>query len=224
VVPNEDVDKAVERMAEQYRKSEPVTRTAKSGDILVADVVGRIGDDEIPGSRAEGRQIELGSESLLPGFTDQLAGVKAEQQRNVKVTFPADYGNADFAGKEAMFDVAVKEVRERQPAVIDDALAQEVGLENLAELRQEMRDRMGRDYAAVTRQRLKRLLLDKLAARYDFPVPPGMVEIEFNNIWQQHETEKAYAASQATPDDAAEGEAPASPIHPGGDDEKLRAE
>jgi trigger factor len=83
---------------------------------------------------------------------------------------------------------------------------------------------MGRDYAAVTRQRLKRLLLDKLAARYDFPVPPGMVEIEFNNIWQQHETEKAYAASQAAPGDAAEGEAPAPPIPPEEDDEKLRAE
>jgi trigger factor len=223
-VPNEDVDKAVERMAEQYRKSEPVTRAAKSGDILVADIVGRIGDEEIPGSRAQGRQIELGSESLLPGFTDQLTGVKVEQQRDVKVTFPADYGNADFAGKEAMFDVAVKEVRERQPAVIDDALAQEAGLENLAELRQEMRDRMGRDYAAVTRQRLKRLLLDKLAARYDFPVPPGMVEVEFNNIWQQHEAEKAYAASQAAPGEATPGKTLATPILPSEDDEKLRAE
>jgi trigger factor len=223
-VPDEDVDKAVERMAEQYRKSEPVTRTAKSGDILVADVVGRIGEEEIPGSRAEGRQIELGAESLLPGFTDQLTGVKAEQQRNVKVLFPTDYGNADFAGKEAVFDVAVKEVRERQPAVIDDTLAQEVGLENLGELRQEMRDRMGREYAAVTRQRLKRLLLDKLAARYDFPVPPGMVEIEFNNIWQQHEAEKAYAAAQAMPGDTPTGETPAAPIPLSEDDVKARDE
>jgi trigger factor len=83
---------------------------------------------------------------------------------------------------------------------------------------------MGHDYAVVTRQRLKRLLLDKLAARYDFPVPPGMVEIEFNSIWQQHEAEKAYAASNTPPGDAAEAEAPAAPIPPAGDDEKLRTE
>ena len=95
-----------------------------------------------------------------------------------------------------MFDITVKEVRERQPAVIDDKLAEEVGLENLGELKQEVRDRIARDYSVVTRQRLKRLLLDKLAAQYDFPVPPGMVEIEFNNIWQQHEAEKGYACGE----------------------------
>src|SRR5580704_15986513 len=206
-IPDDDVDSAVARMAEQFRKSEPVTRAAQSGDILVADVVGKVGDQELPGTKAESRQIELGAEGLLPGFSEQLTGVKAEEQRVVKITLPENYGNPDFAGKEAEFEIAVKEVRERQPAVIDDKLAEEVGLENLAELRQEMRDRIARDYSVVTRQRLKRVLLDKLAAQYDFAVPPGMVEIEFNNIWQQHEAEKAYAANQTA--GAAASEAPA---------------
>src|SRR5579863_981521 len=218
-IPDADVDQAVARMAEQFRKSEPVTRAAKSGDILVADVDGKVGDQEIPGTKAEGRNIELGAEGLLPGFSDQLEKVKAGQSRTVKVTLPENYGNPDFAGKEAVFDVSVKEVRERQPAVIDDKLAEEVGLENLAELKQEVRDRIARDYSVVTRQRLKRLLLDKLAAQYDFPVPPGMVEIEFNNIWQQHEAEKAYAAQNAG---AAEGEAEPTPSAE--DDEKLKSE
>ncbi len=84
----------------------------------------------------------------------------------------------------------MKEVRERLPAAIDDELAAAVGLENLAELRQEVRQRMERDYATASRQRLKRALLDKLAERYDFPVPPGMVEMEFDNIWAQHQAEK----------------------------------
>jgi trigger factor len=221
-IPDDDVDSAVARMAEQFRKSEPVTRAAKSGDILLADVVGKVGDQELPGTKAEGRQIELGAEGLLPGFTEQLTGVKAEEQRVVKVTLPENYGNPDFAGKEAEFAIVVKEVRERQPAVIDDKLAEEVGLENLAELRQEMRDRISRDYSALTRQRLKRQLLDKLAAQYNFPVPPGMVEIEFNNIWQQHEAEKAYAVQSAT----AGGETPAeaAPTAPAEDDEKLKAQ
>ncbi len=235
-IPDADVDTAVERIAEQYRKSEPVKRGAKSGDLLTADVVGKVGDQEIPGTKAEGRTIELGAEGLLPGFTDQLTGVKAEQQRAVKVTLPENYGNPEFAGKEAVFEVAVKEVRERQKAVIDDALAKEIGLENLAELRQEVRDRIGRDYSMVTRQRLKRGLLDALAEKYEFPVPPGMVEIEFNSIWQQHEAEKAYAAGQAPgapPAEEAAGETPgpapakaaeAPPAAPAEDDEKLKTE
>jgi trigger factor len=218
-IPDGDVDQAVARMAEQFRKSEPVTRAAKNGDILVADVIGKVGDQEIPGTKAEGRNIELGAEGLLPGFTEQLEKVKAGQSRSVKVTLPENYGNPDFAGKEAVFDITVKEVRERQPAVIDDKLAEEVGLENLAELKQEVRDRIARDYSAVTRQRLKRLLLDKLAAQYDFPVPPGMVEIEFNNIWQQHEAEKAYAADNAGVAGEAAAAAPQAE-----DDEKLKGE
>jgi trigger factor len=203
-IPDEDIDKAVTRMAEQFRKSEPVEREAQKGDLAVIDFVGKIGDVEFPGGKAENFTLELGAGQFVPGFEDQLVGAKAGEDRTVTVTFPADYGGADLAGKDAVFAVKVKEVKERQPAVIDDTLATEVGLENLAELRQEVRDRIGRDYATVTRQRLKRGLLDKLAAQYDFPVPPGMVEIEFNNIWQQHEAEKAYAAAQN-----ASGEAPA---------------
>src|SRR6202142_2973214 len=87
-IPDTDVDQAISRMAEQFRKSEPVTRAAKSGDILVADVIGKVGDQEIPGTKAEGRNIELGAEGLLPGFTEQLGKVKAGQSRSVKVTLP----------------------------------------------------------------------------------------------------------------------------------------
>jgi trigger factor len=210
-VPDEDVDKAVARLAESQRKTEPVERPAESGDILVADVVGRVGDEEIPGSRGEGREIELGAEGLLPGFTEQLQGVAAGERRNVKVTFPPDYANPDLAGKEGVFEVAVKQVRHRLPAKIDDELAQAAGLDSLAELRQEVRQRMQRDLDNVARQRLKQALLDKLAEQYDFPVPPGMVEMEFNRIWEQYETEKAVRrgiAARAAARAAAAGEGP----------------
>jgi len=190
-VPEEEVDKAVERIAEGQRKSEPVERPAEAGDILVADVVGRAGEEEIPGSRGEGRQIELGAAGLLPGFTEQLVGIGGGETREVRVSFPEDYGNPDLAGKEGVFEVAAKEVRHRLPASLDDELAKAVGLDTLAELRQEIRQRMQRDYAGVARQRLKRGLLDKLAERYDFAVPPGMVEMEFNSIWAQYEADKA---------------------------------
>lgn len=213
-VPEEDVERAVERIAEAQRKSEPVERPAEVGDILVADVVGRIGEAEIAGSRGEGRQIELGAEGLLPGFTDQLTGVGAGETRQVSVTFPADYGNPDMAGKEGVFEVAVKEVRHRLPPALDDELAKAVGLDTLAELRQEIRQRMQRDYAGVARQRLKRGLLDKLAERYDFAVPPGMVEMEFNSIWAQYEADKARQQEAAA--EAAGAAAPASEEPPEG--------
>src|SRR5260370_26290707 len=87
-VPEEDVDRAVERLAEAQRKSEPVERPAETGDIVVADVVGHVGAEEIPGSRGEGRQIELGAATLLPGFTDQLLSAGAGEQREVRVAFP----------------------------------------------------------------------------------------------------------------------------------------
>jgi len=231
-IPDDDVDKAVARIAEQYRKAEPVTRAAAKGDLVAVDFVGKIGDVEFPGGKGENVSIELGAGQFIPGFEDQLVGASAGEDRTVNVTFPTDYGGPELAGKDAVFAVTVKEVRERKPAVIDDTLAAEVGLENLAELRQEVRDRIARDYSMLTRQRLKRQLLDKLAASYSFPVPPGMVEIEFNNIWQQHEAEKVSAAEpvpgesagDAAGPNAAPEEAPAQAAAPAEDDEKLKGE
>jgi trigger factor len=209
-VPEEDIDRAVERIAESQRKAEPVERPAENGDIVVVDFVGRIGDAEFPGGKGENVSIELGAGQFIPGFEDQLIGAKAGEDRPVNVTFPADYGAPDLAGKDAVFEVKVKEVRQRLPAAVDDSLAEAVGLENLAELRQEVRQRMQRDYDSVARQRVKRALLDKLAERYDFPVPPGMVEMEFNTIWQQHEGEKE--ASRQMADRQAGGGSPDGPV------------
>jgi trigger factor len=207
-VPDADVDKAIERIAEQHRKSAPVERAAAQGDVIVADLDGRAGDEPIPGASGQDRNIELGAGYLIEGFEDQLIGAAAGEERTVNVTFPADYGAADLAGKAATFAVKVKEVRERQPAQIDDALAAEVGLENLAELRDEVRQRMQRDWNAVARQQLKRKLLDKLSERYEFAVPPSMVELEFAGIWRQHEQMRAAEAERA----AGSGETPAGEI------------
>jgi trigger factor len=189
-VPDEDVDRAIERLAEQQRKSEVVDRPAELGDILLVDVEGRVGDQEIPGAGGKDRQIVLGAGSSVPGFEDQLVGATAGEHRKVHVTFPEDSAVADLAGKEAVFAVDVKEVRQRAPIIIDDELGKAVGLENLAELRQEFRQQMQRDYDAASRLRLKRSLLDKLAEAHDFAVPPGMVELEFDNIWRQYRAQR----------------------------------
>jgi trigger factor len=189
-VPDEEVDRAVERIAEQQRKSEVAERPAETGDILLVDTEGRIDDQEIPGAGSKDRQIVLGAGSSIPGFEDQLVGAAAGEHRKVRVTFPSDYAVADLAGKDAEFDVDIKEVRRRLPIAIDDELGKVVGFESLVELRQELQQQLQRDYDAASRLRLKQSLLDKLAENHDFPVPPGMVDLEFDNIWRQYEAQR----------------------------------
>src|SRR5438270_1092828 len=189
-VPDQDVDRAIERIGEQQRKSEAVERPAQLGDIIVVDVEGRMGEQEIAGAAGKDRHIVLGAGSSIPGFEDQLVGATAGEHRTVQVTFPEDYAAADLAGKNGLFTVDVKEVRQRLPVALDDELGRASGLESLAELRQELQQQMQRDYDAASRLRLKRALLDKLAESCDFAVPPGMVEIEFDNIWRQYQAQK----------------------------------
>ncbi|MGH6778453.1 MAG: trigger factor [Bradyrhizobium sp.] len=212
-VPDQEIDQALERIARQQRKSEPAARAASSGDLVVIDFTGSIEGTEVPGGSAKDYTLELGSGSFIPGFEDQLAGAEAGEQRTVDVTFPADYGAPDLAGKTAQFAVAVKEVRAVAPQPIDDSLAEAVGMENLAGLRQAVRERIERDYAGLARQRLKRELLDRLAERHDFPVPQGMVDIELDTIWKQFEAERERARQNG-----------AAPEEGGKTDEEIKAE
>ena len=237
-VQDEEVDRAVERIAEQQRKSEVVERPAERGDILLVDTEGRIGEQEIPGTGGKDRRIVLGTVNSLPGLEDQLVGATAGEHRKVRVTFPTDYAVADLAGKDADFDVDVKEVRQRLSIAIDDELGQAVGLEDLAELRQELRQRLQRDYDAASRLRLKRSLLDKLAEGHDFPVPPGMVDLEFDNIWRQYEASRETPPVVAGPEvipaageagaeaisSATDGDAIPTAAGPGQNDDAARAE
>lgn len=129
----------------------------------------------------------LGSNSLIPGFEDQLIGAKTGEKRDVNVTFPADYGSEDLAGKDAVFEVTVKEVKKPVDAAIDDELAKQLGLESLEQLRERLKEQVATDYTRVSRMKLKRAMLDQLAEMHDFPVPEGMVDMEFNQIWQDFE-------------------------------------
>ncbi|MGO8919798.1 MAG: trigger factor [Stellaceae bacterium] len=212
-VPDAEVDQALERVAKQQRKDETVDRPAASGDIVIIDFVGSVDGQEFPGGSAKGHRLEIGSGQFIPGFEDQLIGAKAGEQPTIKVTFPADYGAADLAGKEASFAVEVKEVREIKPQPIDESLAEAVGMENLQALRDAVRQQIERDYGGIARQRLKRELLDRLAERHKFAVPQGMVDIELDVIWKQFEAERERAKQQGTAE-ADEGKS----------DEEIKAE
>ncbi len=188
-VDEKDVEKTLGRMAESYKTSTPVTtgRRSKAGDVLVIDFVGRVEGEEFAGGKAEDYSLELGSASFIPGFEDQLTGCKAGDEKLVKVTFPESYGADELAGKDAEFEVTVKEIKETAPSSIDDGLARKVGMESLEKLKESILGEHGREYREIARQRLKRDLLDVLADEYDFEVPAGLVEREFERIWKQFE-------------------------------------
>lgn len=190
VVPDSEVDEALANIAERNESSEPVKRAAKSGDVVVIDFVGKLDGVAFPGGTAEGYSLKLGSNTFIPGFEDQLVGKKAGQEVEVNVTFPAEYGNESLAGKPAVFEVKVNEVRAAKAAALDDELAKKVGMESLDALKAAIRDEISRELDGISRMKLKRALLDALSDGHDFPVPPGMVEAEFEVIWKQVEADK----------------------------------
>jgi trigger factor len=190
-VDDKQVDETLERLSKSSRDSQPVTeeREARNGDILVIDFAGTLDGEAKPGMDAKDHRLELGSNSFVGTFEEQLVGTKPGDHRTVTVTFPENYGAAEFQGKEAVFEVDVKEIREPAPAVIDDEFAKKFGAEDLAALKQMIKDRIGQDYAGISRSRVKRTLLDKLAETHSFDVPPGMVDIEFETIWNRLQEE-----------------------------------
>jgi trigger factor len=191
-VTDEVVDEALERIASRRETTEPAAKThkAKSGDVVTIDFEGSVDGVPFEGGKAEGYDLKLGSNSFIPGFEDQLVGVKAGDKTVVKVTFPADYGAEHLAGKDAEFAITVHEVKTVKPANVDDELAKQLGMEDLAKLRQSVKEEIERDYASMSRAHLKRHLLDALAEGHSFEVPKGMVDLEFDAIWKQVEEDR----------------------------------
>jgi trigger factor len=194
-----EIEDALKRFADQQKRFDaaPKTYKAQTGDVVVMDFVGTVEGEEFEGGKGEGMQIEIGSGRLIPGFEDQLVGVKANDKVKVEVNFPEDYNVAYLKGKPAVFDVLVTEVRQPQEAAIDDTLATNLGLESLDKLKEILKDQISAELQGMTRTHLKRKLLDHLAANHDFDVPPTMVEAEFGQIWAQLEHEASHEADPA---------------------------
>jgi trigger factor len=191
-VGEEEVQKALDGLAARRQSSKPVVeeRPARAADILVIDFLGRLGGEEFAGGKGEDHSLKLGSGSFIPGFEDQLVGAKAGETREVTVSFPAEYHAADLAGKEAVFTVTVKELREPEAATVDEDFAKQLGFEELQGLRDAIKAQIEQEYSAAARLKVKRDLLDKLADSHDFPVPETLVEGEFEAIWKQVEQAK----------------------------------
>jgi trigger factor len=190
------VDKQLSDIAAANKRwtDAPKKHAAATGDLVIMDFVGKVDGTPFDGGTGNDMSIELGSGQLIPGFEEQLVGAKADDKREVQVTFPADYNVAALAGKPATFDVTVKTVKTAGETKVDAEFAKSLGLDSLDALREVIRDQQRQELNGLTRTHMKRQLLDQLAARHDFPVPESMVEAEHQNILGQLRHEASHEA------------------------------
>ena len=198
-VSDESVEDALARLAEAEKRFEPVgePRPAREGDEILVDIAVEVDGKPAPERSGTDVPLELDAEALMPEMTEQLVGAEAGEEREVTITPPAptpegEDGAEDQAGAAdtaTLFKITVKEVRERLPVTVDEAFAERRGAKDLDELRGVIRDQIQSEYEQVSQARLKRSLLDVLDERYKFDVPPGMVEREFDAVWQQIEND-----------------------------------
>ncbi len=188
-VPESEIDEMLTRMADNARERVDVeeARPAANDDVLVIDFEGSIDGELFPGGAAEDYELQLGSNSFIPGFEEQLIGANVGDEKTVTVTFPEDYGAEHLAGKQASFKVTVKGMKTLGPAELNDALAEKMGAENVADLRTKVREFMEGQYKDAARNRVKRDLFDRLEKLHDFPLPEVLVEQEFQGIWGEIE-------------------------------------
>lgn len=193
-VADAEIDEVLNRLAEQnraYTPKEGDAVVAANGDQVTLDFVGKIGGEAFEGGSGENIDLVLGSGGFIPGFEAQVEGMTSGESRTLSVTFPENYSSAKLAGQPATFDVTLKGVAAPAEIKIDDELAKAFGLEDLAKLKDSIRVNIERDYAAASRRKWKRSLLDALDKKYAFDLPEGLVAREFETVWRQVESEQS---------------------------------
>lgn len=184
-VSEEQVETRLAELAKSSRRFAEKDGPSAEGDQVVIDFIGSIDGEAFEGGAATDASVEIGAGRFIPGFEEQLIGAAPGEERTLDVVFPDAYPVERLKGKAASFAVTVKAVKAPAETEIDEALAQDVGFESLQALRSALRDRLEQEHSAQTRLRAKRALFDKLDALHDFPLPPGMVNAEFDQIWRQ---------------------------------------
>jgi trigger factor len=190
-VADAEIDEAIKVISDQNRPFLPKVEgaAAESGDKVTISFTGTIDGAPFEGGAGEDIAVMIGSNTFIPGFEEQLIGIKAGENRIVKSSFPPNYLKADLAGKEAAFDVTAKSLDAPGAITIDDAFAKQLGMDSIAKLRDAVKDRIAREHAGASRNRLKRQLLDALDERHKFELPPTLVTQEFDNVWQTVEND-----------------------------------
>jgi trigger factor len=210
-VTDADVDEAIKRIADANRSYAAKGEGAKAenGDRVTVSFKGSIDGTPFDGGTGENIQVVIGSNTFIPGFEEQLLGMTAGETRTLKVSFPKNYTNLELAGKPAEFETTASLIEAPQETAINDEFAKTLGLESLDKLKGAARERLAAEYAGATRQRVKRMLLDRLDEAHRFEAPPSLVEEEFNLMWNSIRAEmesggKTFADEDTTEEAAKE--------------------
>jgi len=206
-ISDDEVNEQVLKVAESARAYETKTGKAANGDRITMDYVGKVDGEAFEGGTDQGAELVLGSGRFIPGFEDQLVGVKAGDEKTITVTFPADYPAKNLAGKEATFDVTVKDVAAPGAVEINDELASKLGIESADRLKEIVRGQIESQYGSLTRQKLKRQILDQLDEMYKFETPNSLVDAEYNGIWSQVNNDLAQSGKTFEDEDTTEEKA-----------------
>ncbi len=211
-VVDSEVDEALARIAEQNKPftPRPEGEKAADGDRVIISFAGTIDGEPFEGGSADDSTVLIGSNSFIPGFEEQLTGITTGETRTLKVKFPEHYHAEHLAGKDAEFTVTAKSIETPGAVAVDEEFAKSLGLESLAKLRDAVKDRLAQEHAAMSRQKLKRELLDELDKRHKFEPPPSLAEEEFERVWksvlQELENEKKTFADENTTEEKAKEE------------------
>jgi trigger factor len=205
-VTDTDVDDAIKRIADQNRSYAAKGEGAKAenGDRVTISFKGTIDGTPFDGGTGEGIQVVIGAGQFIPGFEEQLVGVAAGETRNLKVSFPKNYASEKLAGQPAEFETTATSIDAPQATEINDEFAKTLGLESLDKLKEAARERLAAEFAGATRQRVKRMLLDRLDESHRFEAPPSLVEEEFNLMWNSIKAEMESSGKTFADEDTTE--------------------
>jgi trigger factor len=210
-VSDADVDEAIKRIADQNRSYAAKGEGAKAetGDRVTINFKGTIDGVPFDGGTGENIQVTIGSDTFIPGFEEQLIGIAAGDTRTLKASFPKNYASEKLAGQPAEFETTATLIEAPQETAITDEFAKTLGLESLDKLKQAARERLTAEFAGATRQRVKRMLLDRLDESHQFEAPPSLVNDEFNLMWTSVKAEmesggKTFADENTTEEAAKE--------------------
>ena len=206
-VSEDEVNEQILKIAESARTYEAKDGAAADGDRVTMNYLGKVDGEAFDGGAAEDAELVIGSGRFIPGFEDQLVGVKAGDEKQITVTFPTEYPAANLAGKEATFDITVKEVASPAAVEINDELASKLGIESVDRLKEIVRGQIESQYGNVTRQKVKRQILDQLDEIYKFETPQTLVDAEFDNIWRQINTDLQQSGKTFEDEETTEEEA-----------------
>ncbi|MEL0124434.1 MAG: trigger factor [Alphaproteobacteria bacterium] len=182
-ITEEDIKNSLEDISKKHERFTPLTKKRKSilGDLVLFDYVGKIKDKEFSGGSGKDETVVLGSNKYIPGYEDQMVGLNINDKKAVKVKFPDDYRTKELAGKDAVFDIKIKDIQERVKKVpIDDKLAIEVGEKNLNELKNKIREKMQNDFQTLSNLKMRREASEILLKSSKFNIPSKMIDSEFN--------------------------------------------